>query len=67
MPLVGKTSVDNLVKKSTENVKYRPIDKADIWKVDAIKEIVEAKSRRLEIEEFYPDELEDILMYLCTS
>ena len=67
MLLVGRTSVDELDKKDAENVKYYPIDKADIWKVDAIKEMVEVKSERLEIEDFYPDELEDILNDLCTS
>ena len=67
MLLVGKTSIDGLDKKDAENVKYHPIDKGDIWKIDAIKEIVEAKRRRLEIEDFYPNELEDILTYLCTS
>ena len=67
MLLVGKTSVDEVVKSDAENVEYHPIDKGDLWKVDAIKEILEVKSRKLEIDDFYPDELEDILTYLCTS
>ena len=39
MVLVGKTSVDEVVKDDAESIKYHPIDKGDLWKVDAIKEI----------------------------
>ena len=67
MLLVGKTSVDEVVKDDAESIEYHPIDKGDLWKVDAIKEIVEVKSRNLEIDDFQPEELENILTYLCTS
>ena len=67
MLLVGKTSVDKVEKKDAENIHYHTLENEDIWKVDAIKEIIEVKSRRLEISDFDNDELEDILTYLCTS
>ena len=67
MLLVGKTSVDEVEKTDAENIKYHPIKSEDLWKVDAIQEIIEVKSRRLEIDDFNQDELEDILTYLCTS
>ena len=67
MLLVGKTSVDKVEKKDAENIHYHTLENEDIWKVDAIKEIIEVKSRRLEISNFDNDELEDILTYLCTS
>ena len=67
MLLVGKTSVDEVEKKDAENIEYYPIKGEDLWKVDAIQEIIEVKSRRLEIDDFNQDELEDILTHLCTS
>ena len=67
MLLVGKTSVDKVEKKDAESIHYHTLENEDIWKVDAIKEIIEVKSRRLEISDFDNDELEDILTYLCTS
>ena len=54
-------------KKEAENIKYHPIKSEDLWKVDVIQEIIEVKSRKLEIDDFNQDELEDILTSLCTS
>ena len=67
MLLVGKTSVEKVETKDAENVEYHPIKNEYLWKVDAIQEIIEVKSRRLEIDDFNKDELEYILTYLCTS
>ena len=54
-------------KKEAENIKYHPIKSEDLWKVDVIREILEVKCRKLEIDDFNQDNLEDILTYLCTS
>ena len=67
MLLVGKTSVDEVEKIDAENIEYHPIKSEDLWKVDVIREILEVKSRKLEIDDFNQDNLEEILTYLCTS
>ena len=67
MLLVGKTSVDEVEKTDAENIEYHPIKSEDLWKVDVIREILEVKCRKLEIDDFNQDNLEDILTYLCTS
>ena len=67
MLLVGKTSVDEVEKIDAENIEYHPIKSEDLWKVDVIREILEVKCRKLEIDDFNQDNLEDILTYLCTS
>ena len=40
---------------------------AESWRIDAIKEIIEVKTRTLDIDNFKLEELEEILTYLCTS
>ena len=67
MLLVGKTSVDKVEKEDAKNVEYHPIKNEDLWKVAAIQEVIEVKSRTLEIDDFSQNELEDKLTYLCTS
>ena len=65
--LVGKASVDKVEIEDAENVKYHLIRNEDLWKVAAIQEVIEVKSRTLEIDDFSQNELEDKLTYLCTS
>ena len=43
------------------------MDENDMWKVDAIKEIIEVKNKMLNIDNFELEELEEILTHLCTS
>ena len=67
MLLLGKTSVEAVEKIDVKEIEYFPISKEDSWKVDVIKEIVEVKSTAIEIDNFEEEELDNILLYLCTS
>ena len=49
------------------NLSYFPLDMEDSWKVGVIKEIIDAKSDVLEVPGFDDDELETILLHLCTE
>ena len=49
------------------NLSYFPLDVEESWKVGVIKEIVDAKSDVLEVSGFDNDELEAILLHLCTE
>ena len=66
MLLAGKASVDH-VRKDSLNLSYFPLDVEDSWKVGVIKEIIDAKSDVLEVPGFDDDELETILLHLCTE
>ena len=67
MLLVGKSSVESVKKEDVDKIEYFPLDETDRWKINAIKEIIDVKSRTLEISDFALEELEEILTYLCTS
>ena len=43
------------------------MDKNDEWKVKMIKEIIDVKSKKANVDNFQGEELETILTYLCTS
>ena len=67
MLLVGKTSVEEIKKEDALRIEYFPMKEADSWKIDAIKEIINVKNQILDIENFEPEKLEEILTHLCTS
>ena len=67
MILLGKTSVNDVNKKDIENIEYFPMDAAEKWKVEAIKEIIDVKNGVADIENFELEELETILIHLCTA
>ena len=46
---------------------YHPVDKADHWRIDFIKELVDVKHDDLVIPGLEKNELEEILEYLCTD
>jgi hypothetical protein len=55
------------VRKDNLNLKYFPLDEKDGWKVACIKEIIDVKNDELEVHGFENDELETILLHLCTG
>ena len=67
MFLVGQTSVEDIKIEDIKNLTYNELDKDDVWKVAAIKEVVNAKFGVLEVPGFELDELEEILDHLCTA
>ena len=66
MLLAGKSCVEH-VRKDNLNLKYFPLDEKDGWKVAFIKEIIDVKNDELEVPGFENDELETILLHLCTD
>jgi hypothetical protein len=47
--------------------KYQQIEKNNVWKVNFIQEITDAKFRKLEVPNFSIKELDEILSHLCTT
>ena len=67
MLLIGKYSVEDVKKVDIDKIDYFPLDENETWKVNCMKEILEARESILEIQGFNPDELEEMLNFLCTS
>ena len=67
MLLLGKYSVEDIDKLDADKIDYFSMDENDSWKVECIREIVEAKEGVFEIQGFNPEELDDMLNFLCTS
>ena len=67
MILLGETSVEAVEKNDINEIEYFPTSKEESLKIDIIKDIIEVKSRTVEIDNFEEDELDNILTYLCTS
>ena len=67
MLLLGKYSVEDIDKLDADKIDYFSMDENDSWKVECIREIIAAKEGVFEIQGFNPEELDDMLNFLCTS
>ena len=67
MLLVNKVKVCDVTKKDIDEVKYAEVPPEDEWKVGMVREIIDIKYSRLDVENFNEEELNEILDYLCTS
>ena len=65
MLLVGKTSVADVRK--TNVVSYFKLEDNEFWKVQAIKDIIDTKAGKLDVPGFTMEELDEILLHLCTE
>ena len=65
--LTNKNSIEDLCQNNLKELRYKMIENKDVWKVNFIHEITEAKFNKLEVENFTREELDDILHFLCTS
>ena len=63
----GKTNVDQLNDVGIENIEYHPVSDEDKWKILVIKECIDVKYGRLNIDGFSSEELEEISSHLCIS
>ena len=63
----GKNDVDQLKDVGINNIEYHPVSNDDKWKIKVIKECIDVKFGRLEIEGFSSEELEEISSHLCVS
>ena len=65
--MTNKSDVDELVPADCSEVKYHPISENDKWKVNFIREATDVKFKQLEVNGFNPEEIEEIIDYLCSS
>ena len=65
--LVNKGNVNNLLPTDSAQIQYREENPDNKWKIDLVKEIVEVRNDKLQVENIHDDELKDILHYLCVE
>ena len=65
--LVNKVNIDHLVPNDAFSICYHSIPETEIWRVDMINEITDAKFGMSEIPGFSHEELDDMLRFACIS
>ena len=63
----NKDHVEHLKSSDILQINYHPIKEEDRWKTGVIKEIVQIKNEKLEVEGFSNPELEEILQQICSA
>ena len=63
----NKVNIDRLDDIRGGDIEYHPVKNDDRWKVSVIKECIDVKFGRLDVDGFSADELEEICYYLCIS
>ena len=67
MLLANKTCIEEVRKSDAGNIPYHPVNMENKWKVDVIKEMLDAREGKLEVEGFTQDEVTFMINHLCTS
>ena len=62
----NRVDVNQLDNFKIENIKYHPVKNEDKWKVSVIKECIDAKFGKCEIDGFSTEELDEICGNLCS-
>ena len=62
-----KDHVEHLKSTDILEIKYHPIMDEDKWKTSVIKEIVQIRNGKLEVEGFSNLELDEILQHICSA
>ena len=57
--LTDKSDVENINQNDFKNIEYNQLGEADKWKVTYLKELINIKFGRLQIENFVPEEIEE--------
>ena len=50
-----------------KSVKYHQLHDDEKWRVDSLEELINIKFGKLELDNFVPEEIEEIIIFLSTS
>ena len=67
MLLIGKDRVEDLKESDVASYEYAPVRSEDTWKITMVKELIDIREGKHEVEEFSKEELDEILEHLCTT
>ena len=65
--LTDKSDVENINQNDFKTLEYHQLGEADKWKVTYLKELINIKFGRLQIENFVPEEIEETIHFVSTS
>ena len=67
MLLLGKLSIDDIKLKDIDSFEYASVLPVNQWRVNVVKEIIDVRAAKLNVENFSREELDEMMEYLCTS
>ena len=67
LAITNKVNINQLDDIRGGDIEYHPVKNDDRWKVSVIKECIDVKFGRLDVDGFSADDLEEICYYLCIS
>ena len=67
MLLFNKNTIDDIEEKDITEYVYAPVDKKDEWKIQILKELIDVKNGELELENICTEEVDTMIVSLCTE
>ena len=67
MLLCDHSSTSDIETSDINKLTYVPIPENEIWRLDILKELLHIKCNSLEVEGFDPNEINDLIDYICIS
>ena len=65
---VMKVEVKDLIPREIKTkMKYRPVPLEDMWRIEYIKELIQNKENKNDIEDFDTDDVNNMINILCTE
>ena len=65
--LTGKIEIQDVKKQDIFNIEYFAVPEGEKWRIDLIKEIIEIQNSVYEVHDFSTDQMNDMLVYACSS
>ena len=65
--LCNKSNINDLNVNNADMVEYHPIPQDELWRVNIIRDITDARQNNTVIEGFSIDELDGYMDFVCTS
>ena len=63
----GRDNIKQLENISIDDIEYHPVSDDDKWKIPIIKEIIDVKHGRMNVDGFSFEELDEICGHLCVA
>ena len=67
MLLFNKNSIDDIKESDISEYIYAPVEKKDEWKIQLLKELIDVKNDKPQLENISKEEADFMIEYLCTS
>ena len=65
--LCNKDTINSLKEDDINRLEYNPIPENEAWRIDLLTELLDTRSSITEIPGFTPEEITEIINFVCTS